>query len=264
MYEIGFIGCGRMAQVLIRGLIDKNVFSAPQIAASNRSADKLHLFAQKTGIVALPGNREVVDSSRVIVLGVKPTQMGALLEEIKPGLSPGHLLISIATGVSLARLSAFCPAAVRVMPNTPALVGAGASAFAVSEGVTAEQIEFVKGVFSSVGLIEPVEESLMDLVTGLSGSGPAYVYRIIESMTETAVKMGMDPSLALRLATQTVKGAALMVEQTGQSPALLREQVTSPGGTTLEGLKALEEGKIGEVIASAIRAAEQKSRLLGQ
>ncbi|MDL5053070.1 pyrroline-5-carboxylate reductase [Oscillatoria laete-virens NRMC-F 0139] len=262
--KIGFIGCGRMAQALIRGLIAGNVFTPTQIAATDVSGEMLAAFARETGVTALPSVESTLSCGCPVLLAIKPQNFGEFSQDAQPFFTTRHLLISIVTGVSLAKLSALTPLAVRVMPNTPALVGVGAAGFCATPAVSPEQIAFAKTVFDSVGMAAEVDESLMDAVTGLSGSGPAYIYLIIEALAQAGVKNGLPEQLALALATQTVKGAALMVEKTGLSPEALRNQVTSPGGTTLEGLKVLESRQIREIIEQTVQAAADRSKVLGK
>ncbi len=262
--EIGFIGCGRMAQALIRGLIAGKVFSPAQIAATDVSGDMLGAFARETGITVMPSNEALLKDCPNLLLAIKPQNFLEFSGESKTFFTPRHLLISIVTGVSLEKLSALTPLCVRVMPNTPALVGAGAAAFCTSQSVSPAQIAFAQKIFQSVGTAGQVAETMMDAVTGLSGSGPAYIYLVIEALADAGVKNGLPAQLALDLAVQTVKGAALMVEKTGLSPEALRNQVTSPGGTTLEGLKVLESGNVRQLILDTVTAAANRSQELGK
>jgi pyrroline-5-carboxylate reductase len=209
----------------------------------------------------------VVEGSTVVVVAVKPGQVTGLLEEVRRVVRPEQLLISIAAGVTLERLEGSLPAGarvVRVMPNTPALVGASASAYALGQGAGREEGELVARLFSSVGLALEVSETLLDAVTGLSGSGPAYVFTMIEALSDGGVAAGLPREIATRLAAQTLLGGARMVLETGMHPGELKEMVTSPGGTTIEGVYALEQGKIRAALMSAVRAATEKSRQLGQ
>ncbi len=190
-----------------------------------------------------------------------------MLEEIRPALSPGHLLISIAAGVPIARLESALDAGarvIRVMPNTPALVGASATAYALGKSATPGDAALTDKIFSAVGLVFQLKESLLDAVTGLSGSGPAYVYLVIEALSDGGVAAGLPRDVATKLAAQTVFGSAKMVLETGQHPAALKDMVASPGGTTVEGLHELEKGRLRGVLISAVRAATEKSRKLGQ
>jgi pyrroline-5-carboxylate reductase len=264
---IGFLGSGMMATALAKGIISAGLVKARDICASDPSAAARNAFAKETGARASDLNLEVVQFARVLVLAVKPGNVAALLEEIKPDIAPGHLLISIAAGVPIAKLEGGLgegARVVRVMPNTPALVGASASAYAMGKTATADDGALTEKLFSAVGVVFQLKETLLDAVTGLSGSGPAYVYLMIEALSDGGVASGLPRDVATKLAAQTVYGSAKMVLETGQHPAALKDMVTSPGGTTVEGLHELEKGKLRGVLMSAVRAASEKSRKLGQ
>ena len=203
----------------------------------------------------------------VLVLAVKPDQVGGVLADIRDCFTAKHCLISIAAGVPLAKLEAGLGAGarlIRVMPNTPALVGASASAYALGKSALLEDGELVHKLLSAVGVSFQVKESLLDAVTGLSGSGPAYVYLFIDGLSDGGVAAGLPRDIATRLAAQTVLGGAKMVLETGLHPGVLKDMVTSPGGTTIEGLHELEKGKVRGTLISAVRAATEKSKKLGQ
>jgi pyrroline-5-carboxylate reductase len=219
-----------------------------------------------TGAKATASNIAVVQFANVVILAVKPAHVGELLEEIRPSLTPKHLVISIAAGVPIAKLEnglGTGTRVIRVMPNTPALVSASATAYALGNAATAADAALAQRLFSAVGLAFQVKESLLDAVTGLSGSGPAYVYLIIEALSDGGVASGLPREIATKLAAQTVYGSAKMVLETGQHPGTLKDMVTSPGGTTIEGLHELEKGKVRGVLINAVRAATEKSRKLG-
>ncbi|HEX7652452.1 MAG TPA: pyrroline-5-carboxylate reductase, partial [Verrucomicrobiae bacterium] len=204
---------------------------------------------------------------QVLFLATKPDQVPAVLQEISGTITKEHLIISIAAGVTLAKMEAALPAdarVIRVMPNTPALVGAGASGYALGKNATAADGAIANKLLSAVGIAMAVKENLLDAVTGLSGSGPAYVYQFIEALSDGGVAAGLPRDVATRLAAQTVLGGAKMVLDTGMHPGVLKDQVTSPGGTTIEGLHELESGKLRGTVMSAVRAAADKSRKLGQ
>jgi len=217
------------------------------------------------GMVSLAsGIAEVVEQSEVIFLCVKPNDVASALNASE--MWSGKLLLSIAAGVDVATLSMHTKNqadVIRVMPNTPALIGQAASAFCRGETVSDEQAAIAQQLLSSVGTVSEVPESLMNAVTGLSGSGPAYVYTIIEALTDAGVKQGLPRDVALQLATQTIKGSTMLVEESGQHPAALRDQVTSPGGTTIAGLAALEEKGLRHALYSAVEAATKRSEELG-
>lgn len=264
---IGFLGAGKMATALARGFIRAQLVEAKRLWASDPVAAAREAFARETGGHAVTTNREVVASAQVIFLAVKPDQAAAVLGEVKSVFTAEHLLISIAAGMPLARLEAALPAGtrvIRVMPNTPALIGASASAFALGQAATAADGELAQKLLAAVGLALVVKEAWLDAVTGLSGSGPAYVYQFIEALSDGGVAAGLPRDLATKLAAQTVLGGARMVLETGKHPGDLKDQVTSPGGTTIEGLHELEKGKLRGTVMSAVRAATEKSRKLGQ
>jgi pyrroline-5-carboxylate reductase len=265
--KIGFLGAGKMATALAKGFVNAEmVFPREIIAADPFDAARKH-FAAETGAPTGASNLEVAAAAKVLVLATKPDQVAAALAEISGAFTKNHLLISIAAGVTLAKLeNALPPGArvIRVMPNTPALVGAGASAFALGKSASAADGELAKKLLSAVGTAFQVKESLLDAVTGLSGSGPAYVYLFIEALSDGGVAAGLPRDIATKLAAQTVLGGAKMVLETSQHPGALKDQVTSPGGTTIEGLHELEKGKLRGVVMSAVRAATEKSRKLGQ
>ena len=201
------------------------------------------------------------------VLAVKPDQVAPLLAEVRSQFTGKHLLISIAAGVTLSKLEGALPSGarvIRVMPNTPALIGASASAFASGKSATPEDGQLAQRLFSAVGLVYHVKESLLDAVTGLSGSGPAYAFLMIEALSDGGVAAGLPRDIATRLAAQTLLGSARMVLESALHPGALKDMVTSPGGTTIEGVHELEKGKVRAALMSAVRAATEKSRKLGQ
>jgi pyrroline-5-carboxylate reductase len=265
--NIGFLGAGKMATALAKGFVRAEIVFPREIIASARSAATRKCFAIETGAKPTAANSDVLKFANVIILGVKPVQVAELLSELRDSFTKQHLLISIAAGVTLARLENLLPAGtriIRVMPNTPALVGEAASAFALGKSATAADGELAKKLLSAVGIAIQVKETLLDAVTGLSGSGPAYVYQFIEALSDGGVAAGLPRDIATKLAAQTVLGAAKMVLETGQHPGALKDQVTSPGGTTIEGLHQLEKGKLRATVMSAVRAATEKSKKLGK
>ncbi len=263
----GFIGAGRMATALASGIVEARIASATHIVASDPVAEVRDNFTK-----ALPRakttdqNLEVVAASDLIVLAVKPQMMDDVLAEIAPTFDTRSLLMSIAAGVPLARIEGALPQGtrvVRVMPNTPCLIRRGASAFSLGAHATPEDAQLVSQLLSAVGYALQLPEDLLDVVTGLSGSGPAFVYTMVEGMANAGVAQGLSPDDALRLAAHTVAGGAAMVLETGNSPAELRDAVTSPGGTTVAGLAALREHGFTEAIAAAVEQATRRSRELG-
>lgn len=264
---IGFLGGGKMASALARGVVGAGLVKTGSILASDPLPAALSAFAEQTGGQTTGSNIEVARFATVLVLAVKPGNVAELLAEIRPYVTLEHLLISIAAGVTIAKLESGLQQGarvIRVMPNTPALVGASATAYALGSAATAADAALANKIFSAVGLAFSVKESLLDAVTGLSGSGPAYAYLMIEALSDGGVAAGLPRDIATKLAAQTLLGSAKMVLETGLHPGTLKDMVTSPGGTTIEGLHELEKGKVRGVLMSAVRAAAEKSRKLGQ
>ena len=265
--KIGFLGAGKMATALARGFINARLVKASQLLAADPFDAARKTFTDETGAATVTANLAVTKAANVLILATKPDQVGAALAEISGAFTQNHLLISIAAGVTLAKFEAALPAGarvIRVMPNTPALVGAGASGFALGNHATAADGELAKKLLSAVGLALQVKESLLDAVTGLSGSGPAYVYQFIEALSDGGVAAGLPRDVATKLAAQTVLGGAKMVLETGQHPGVLKDQLTSPGGTTMEGLHDLEKGGLRATVMSAVRASAEKAKKLGE
>jgi len=264
---IGFLGAGRMGTALARGFIRAGLVTPRQIIASDPLPAARMDFGRGTGARIATSNAKVVENASVLILATKPDQTVAALAEIRERFTPRHLLVSIAAGVPLSRLETSLPPrarVIRVMPNTPALVGASATGFALGKNATRYDGELARRLFSAVGVAFPLKESLLDAVTGLSGSGPAYVYLIIDALSDGGVAAGLPRDVATKLAAQTVLGGAKMVLETGQHPGALKDMVTSPGGTTIEGLHELEKGKVRAALMNAVRVATEKSRKLGQ
>jgi pyrroline-5-carboxylate reductase len=263
--KIGFIGCGKMGSALIQGVLEAKVCQPDQVTVHDRLAEPAEMLGTESGIRVASGNKQVAEAADVIVLCVKPDDAVRALSEAGRALE-GKLLISILAGTTIATLQEAAGQkcrVVRVMPNTAVLVQKGASAYATGQGVTDKDIAVVEQIFTSVGLAFHVKESLLDAVTGLSGSGPGYVYLFIEALSDGGVQMGLPRELASKLAVQTVAGAAEMVSQTMMHPAVLREMVTSPGGTTMAGLAELEKAGLRSAVMDAVRAATERSRELG-
>lgn len=264
---LGFLGAGKMATALANGFIRAGLVTPDTLIASDPSEAAAAGFAKETGAHTTPSNARVLDFASVLVLAVKPDQVAGVLSQVRDRFTPQHLLISIAAGVTLAKLeNGLGPNArvIRVMPNTPALVGASASAYALGKSASPEDSQLARKLLSSVGLAFELKESLLDAVTGLSGSGPAYVYLIIEALSDGGVAAGLPREVATKLAAQTVLGSARMVLETGLHPGALKDMVTSPGGTTIEGIHELEKGKLRGTLMSAVRAATEKAKRLGQ
>jgi pyrroline-5-carboxylate reductase len=255
--RIGFLGAGRMATALARGWLRAGLVAPDRALASDPVTSARQAFLAETGLPAIENNRDVVTGSNLLILAVKPQSMAGLTSEIRPLLTGQHLVVSIAAGITLQQLAKGLNTErlIRVMPNTPCLVGASASGYAAGSGATAEDLALVDGLLNAVGRGFCLPERLLDAVTGLSGSGPAFVYVIIEALSDGGVRMGLPRDVATSLAAQTVLGSAKMVLETGQHPASLKDMVASPGGTTIAGLQALERGNLRAALIDAVQAA---------
>lgn len=263
--SLGFLGAGKMASALAKGFIKTHIASDQEMIASDVSEAARTAFAAAVGARTVNSNVEVARVADVLFLAVKPDQVAGVLADIKPALSSRHLLISVAAGVSLAKLESALGAGVRVirvMPNTPTLVGACAAAYALGRAAGPADAEIAQRLFSAVGVACEVKEPLLDAVTGLSGSGPAYVYMMIEALSDGGVAAGLPRDLATKLAAQTVLGSAKMVLETGLHPGALKDMVASPGGTTIEGIHELEKGAFRGLVMNAVRGATEKAKRL--
>lgn len=259
---IGIIGAGQMAQALAAGFIRKGLLAPEHILASDPSEEARRRFREVTECQTTEDNLEVVRTQEIIILAVKPQVLRRVLGEIQGRISPEKLVISIVAGITLDTLQRSLgenTRIVRVMPNTPALVGFGTSAFAPGKNVRQADLEIVQTLLSAVGIAVQVEERLMDAVTALSGSGPAFVYLFIETLTDAGVRHGLPRDLAHQLAVHTVRGASEMVIRTTEHPAVLRDRVTSPGGTTIAGIAALEGSNFRGAVFAAIEAAIRRA-----
>jgi len=264
--KIGFIGGGNMAEALIKGLL-AGTFPADQVLVAEPDGARRSLMESRYGIQVVAENLEVVKSCEQVVLAVKPQIAAEVLTGIAGAFSANKLLISILAGVSTSVLESYFDGRVRVvraMPNTPALVGAGATALCGGQHAGPDDLLTARHLFEATGSVQVVSESQMDAVTGLSGSGPAYIFTIIEALADGGVLEGLPRDTALNLAVQTLIGSARLVKESGEHPAVLRDRVCSPGGTTIAGVKALEEGGLRTTLMEAVRRATQRSRELGK
>ena len=265
--RIGFLGAGQMASALARGWTNAGLVAAEDGLAGDPSPEARSNFAQRSGWKAVPSNRDVVLDSDVVILAVKPQVMSSVIADVRPLIKPKHLVVSIAAGVTLQKLAdelgAGCRV-VRVMPNTPSLVGACAAGYSPAKTATDDDIAQVDRLFNAVGKAYRLPEHLLDAVTGLSGSGPAFVYVMIEALSDGGVRMGLPRDVATGLAAQTVLGAARMVLDTALHTGQLKDMVTSPGGTTIAGLHALERGGLRAALIDAVEAATRRATELGR
>jgi pyrroline-5-carboxylate reductase len=265
-HRIGFIGAGNMAVALLRGLIRAGRVTPQQVRVSDVDPAKLEACKKSHGVGVSTDNRDVASWSSVLILAVKPQTLPLALSQCAQTLNSEALVFSIAAGVRSASIAAALPAGtrlVRAMPNTPALVGAGATALCASPTATSSDMELSRSLFDAVGRSVIVNETQMDAVTGLSGSGPAYVMVIIEALADGGVRAGLTRETALLLATQTVLGSAQLLLDSGDHPAVWKDRVTSPGGTTSAGLEAIEAGRLRHTLVRAVQRATARARALG-
>ena len=265
--QVGFVGTGNMGEALMKGLLKRELCRADRILCSDVREGWLKAIAEMYGVKTTQNNRDVVKDSDIIILAVKPQILKQVVGEMAEQIDPSKLVISIAAGVAMESIE-FCAKKelrlIRVMPNICVSVGEGIAAIAANKTATPDDQKVAKAIFDSVGKSLFLEEHLLDAVTGLSGSGPAYVFLIIDALADGGVKMGLTKSDALLLASQTVLGSAKMLIETGEHPGRLKDSVTSPGGTTIEGLHALEDGGVRTTLIRAVEAATQRSKVLGQ
>ena len=263
---LGFIGAGNMGEAIFKGLLTTKAAAPAQILVSARRPERVRELVQAYGVRG-GSNAEVARESDVLVLCVKPQILDQVLRGIASEVSRKTLVISVAAGVPIAALERRLHPPVRVvraMPNTPATVGAGATALALGEHATEADLATAKTIFDSVGMTVVLEESQLDAVTGLSGSGPAYIFLIIEALADAGVKVGLSRRASLALAAQTVLGSAKLLIESGQHPGQLKDGVTSPGGTAIAGLHTLEAGGLRNVLMNAVETATRRSRELGE
>ena len=266
-HTIGFIGAGNMAEALIRGLVRGGHVPAARIAASAPRRERLDELKAAYGIDVTSDNREIAKRSGLIVLSIKPQIMDKVLREIGDQVAPGTLVVSIAAGVDTETIEEALAEGVRViraMPNTPALVGAGATAISPGKHAGEADLAAAKALFDAVGITVQLDETHLDAVTGLSGSGPAYIFLILEALADAGVKVGLSRRNAQRLAAQTVMGSAKLLLDTDEHPGKLKDMVTSPGGTAIAGLHTLEAGGLRTTLINAVETATKRARELGR
>jgi pyrroline-5-carboxylate reductase len=265
--RIGFIGAGNMAEALMKGIISAGISTREEVTAGEVIKERREYIERTMNVKVTSDNVEVARSANVLLLAVKPQQMSTVLEELKPYLNAENLIISIAAGIKIGHIESRLNTGVRVvrvMPNQPCMVGASASAFALGKFAKPEDKEAVIRILQSVGVAFNVDEKLLDAVTGLSGSGPAFVYLMIEAMADGGVLVGLPRDVSIKLAAQTVLGAAKTVLDTGMHPAAAKDMVASPAGTTIEGLRVLEEAGVRGALIDAVEAAARRSAELGE
>jgi pyrroline-5-carboxylate reductase len=264
--RIGFVGAGNMALALLRGLLRAGCVTKEQIRISDVDQAKCEQCRAAYGVGVAESNQELARWSSVLILAVKPQSLPNALRDSAPSLNPNALVISVAAGVRSSSLADALPPGtrlIRAMPNTPALVGAGVTALSATPTASAEDMLLARSLFDAVGRTVIVDEGHMDAVTGLSGSGPAYVMVIIEALADGGVRAGLARDTALLLATQTVLGSAQLLLDSGEHPAQWKDRVTSPGGTTSAGLAAIEAGRLRHTLALAVEQATRRARELG-
>lgn len=263
--NLGFIGIGNMGEALLRGILASKLITPSLIYASDVDKKKLEKLTKELSINALESNQELTKECNIILLAVKPDIVKIVLPQVSENFVSPKWIISIAAGVSTSVIEGFLPSespVVRVMPNTPALVNEGMSAISAGSYANDEHLEKTRQIFNAVGKTVIVQEKLMDVVTALSGSGPAYVFLIIEALTDAGVQLGLSRQDASLMATQTVFGSSKMLLETNEHPAILKNRVTSPGGTTAAGLYELEKNGVRSAIISAVISATNRSKQL--
>jgi pyrroline-5-carboxylate reductase len=265
---VGIIGAGNMGEVLIRGLIQSKSVKKTDIIASETNAERLAYIKKTYGVRTTTSNVDLVEKASIVIISVKPQNIDAVLEELSKSSHEGHLFISIAAGIPTEKLASKMhhkTGIIRVMPNAPSSVLEGIAALCPGRNVSPGDLKRAVSIFECVGKTVVIKnEALMDVVTGLSGSGPAFIFLVIESLSDAGVQLGISRKEASLLATQTAFGAAKMLLETGRHPSELKDIVATPGGTTFAGLKMLEKGNVRSTIMDAVEAATIRSRELGE
>lgn len=263
--RVAVLGAGKMGGILLQAFLKENLFAPEQIRATVAHAERALALSTQWGVEVITDNRAAASQADLILIGVKPFQVPDLMAEIKPALTQAKTLVSFAASVKTRAIEDAAGrdiAVIRAMPNTPSALGAGAAALCRGRFVSDEKMELAQRIFETVGRTVVVDEKHMDAVTGLSGSGPAYLYIIIEALAEAGVKVGLPRDIATQLAAQTAFGAAKMVLETGYHPALLKDAVTTPAGCTIDGILELEEGGLRVTLIKAVMRATERARQL--
>ncbi len=264
---LGFIGAGNMAEAIGRGILAANIYRGEQMLAADPNPQRRAFFEEQLHITALPDSASVAKRSQTILLAVKPQMIGPVLEQLRPAISADVLVISIVAAVSTDFINRhLLPSTrvIRVMPNTPMLVGAGTSALAPGENATDDDLALATKIFGSCGMVLQIHESSMNAVTSLSGSGPAYVFYLCEALAHAGEQLGLSPADAQVLARQTIIGAGTLLAQSSESATLLRQKVTSPGGFTQAAIQSMEAANYFSIITSALQAAARRGDELAQ
>jgi pyrroline-5-carboxylate reductase len=265
--RVAVLGAGKMGGILLQAFLKNNLLAPEQIFATVQHAERAKALSAQSGVEVTTDNLGAAQQADVILVGVKPVQVPALIQEIKPALTPKKLVLSFAASVHTKAIEdgAGCELSViRAMPNTPAMLAAGVTALCAGRFVSAEQMAVAQKMFQTVGKTVVVDEKHMDAVTGLSGSGPAFLYIIIEALAEAGVNVGLPRDVATLLAAQTTLGSARMVLETGYHPALLKDAVTTPAGCTVDGILELEEGGLRVTLIKAVKRATQRAKELAR
>jgi pyrroline-5-carboxylate reductase len=265
--KVSFIGGGNMAEALIKGLLDKKIAPPEQLVVSEPREERSQFLSNTYHVEVTSNNQAAVQRGEIIVLAVKPQVVREVLQDVSDIVTPDQLIVSIAAGIPTAFIASHVgkdKRIIRAMPNTPAQIGMGAVALCSGGSATQVDLEAAQSLFNAIGISVVVQEHHMDAVTGLSGSGPAYIFLLIEALTDGAVKMGLPRDIAQALILQTIIGAGRMVLETGEHPSKLKDMVTSPGGTTIAGLHVLEDKGVRGALIDAVAAATKRSRELGK
>ncbi len=265
-YKLAVIGCGNMGQAIVRGLVHEGWAQKDEIIATNPDPEKAQALGRMLGIATDTDNTAAAKRAQTILLGVKPQLIKSALRDLRGHIKPSQLVISIAAGISTRFIEYYTGDApvIRCMPNLAVTVGMGASAMCVGHNVEQTHVDQARSIFSAVGTVEVVPENLMDAVTGLSGTGPMYVFHMLEALSDAGVKCGLPRDVATRLAMQTLRGSARLAQTSDEHPAALKDQVTSPGGTAIAALHVLRKEAFSAIIMDAVEAATKRSHELGE
>ena len=264
--RIGIIGIGKMGEAIISGLMKSSLSHFEKVGVSDINAERKEYVAKKYSITCYQESAELIDHSDIVIIAVPPHNVKKVLDDIRSQLTSQHLLISIAAGIATSFILRHLQkniSLIRAMPNSPCMIGEGMTVLAPLPGTSVENIQYAKEIFSSIGKVLLLTEEHLNAVTGLSGSGPAYIYFFIEALTAGGVKVGLPEDVALLLSTQTLYGSSKMLFETGKSPGKLKDMVATPGGTTVKGLMELERGHVRASVISAVEQATQRAQQLG-